>query len=53
MLAVLFALVAQHPGHEMPMTMSRGVLGIPEVRHAIAAFRGERAPLSVRGDPTV
>lgn len=32
MLAVLFALVAQHPGHEMPMPMPEGVLGIPDAR---------------------
>jgi len=34
MLAVLFALVAQHPGHEMPMAMpmNAGVLGIPDAR---------------------
>lgn len=32
--------------------LGRGVLGIPEVRHAIAQFRGERAPRIVRGDPT-
>jgi len=34
MLAVLFALVAQHPGHDMPMPMAEGggVLGIPEAR---------------------
>ena len=34
MLAVLFALVAQHPGHEMPMSMpmNQAVLGIPEAR---------------------
>jgi len=32
MLAVLFALVAQHPGHEMPMPMNPNVLGIPDAR---------------------
>lgn len=30
----------------------RGVSGIPEVREAIARFRGEQAPLTLRGDPT-
>jgi hypothetical protein len=29
-----------------------GVMGIREVREALADFRGERAPLAMRGDPT-
>ncbi len=33
-------------------TRERGILGIPDVRRAVAEFRGERAPLGVRGDPT-
>jgi hypothetical protein len=33
-------------------TTESGVLGIPEVRGAIAEFRGEAAPMYVRGDPT-
>jgi hypothetical protein len=33
-------------------TTENGVLGIPEVRGAIAEFRGEAAPMYVRGDPT-
>jgi hypothetical protein len=33
-------------------TAQQGVLGIPEVRRAIARFRGENPSLSVRGDPT-
>ena len=32
MLAVLLTLVAQHPGHEMPMPMAENVLAIPEAR---------------------
>lgn len=64
MLAVLFALVAQHPGHEMPMAMpmNAGVLGIPDARagsgtawlpdsspmHA-AHFRAGRWTLMVHG----
>jgi hypothetical protein len=32
MLSFLLALIAQHPGHEMPMPMNPGVLGIPDAR---------------------
>jgi len=32
MLAVLLVLVSQHPGHDMPMPMNPGVLGIPDAR---------------------
>lgn len=33
-------------------TLQRGILGIVEVRRAIAAYRGEKPPRSLRGDPT-
>ena len=33
-------------------TAGSGILAIPDVRRAIAGFRGEKAQLSVRGDPT-
>lgn len=39
-------------GSFLSATTDAGILSIPDVRRTIAAFRGERATLMVRGDPT-
>ena len=40
-------------GTFLSKTAETGILSIPDVRRAIAGFRGERATFSVRGDPTL
>lgn len=52
--ATIDGLSAELSRREAYLTTLRdtGVTGIREVREALAAFRGERVPLAVRGDPT-